>query len=62
MTETRYAGRADTSSGYYQVTFLVNATKERLTRSFDSPYFARQFVNKLRHSRRCTLISCPIFE
>ena len=48
--------------GVYNVTFLVNETKTRLTRSFDSPVFARKFVQKLKHSKRCTLISAPLFE
>lgn len=52
----------DTGTGYYKVYFLVNATKEKLVRSFDSLYLAEKFVNKLRFSKRCTLISCPLFD
>lgn len=48
--------------GYYKVTFIVNATKERLTRGFDTPTEARVFVNKLKHSKRCTVTSYPIFK
>ena len=48
--------------GYYKVTFIVNATKERLTRGFDTPAEARVFVNKLKHSKRCTVTSYPIFK
>lgn len=52
----------DTGTGYYKVTYRVNATKKVLTRSFDSLYFARKFVNKLKYSKRCTLISYPLFD
>ena len=47
---------------YYNVRFIINATGVRLTKSFESPYNARQFVNKLKHSRRCTLVSYPLFK
>lgn len=49
-------------SGLYEVTFLVNATEARVTRRFDSPYLARKFVNKLRYSKRCTLLAYPVFD
>lgn len=49
-------------TGMYNVTFLVNETKTKLTRNFDSPVFAKEFVRKLKHSKRCTLISSPLFE
>lgn len=42
--------------GYYRVVFL-NEKGIRLVRGFDSVYLARQFVNKIRHSKRCTLVS-----
>lgn len=47
--------------GKNRVTFLVNSTGKRLVRDFESPYLARLFVNKLRHSRKCTLIGYPYF-
>ena len=52
----------DTGTGYYKVYFLINSTKEHLVRSFDSLYLAKKFVNKLRFSKKCTLISYPIFD
>lgn len=61
MSETCYSEN-DTGKGYFKVTFLVNASRVRLTRSFDSPYLARKFVDKLKHSRRCTLLSYPVFN
>lgn len=48
--------------GYYTVTFIVNTSGARLTRGFDSEQQARAFVNKLRHSKRCTLTACPVFK
>lgn len=49
-------------NGFYEVTFIVNETKARVTRRFDSPYLARKFVNKLRYSKRCTLLAYPVFD
>ena len=49
-------------SGFYEVIFLVNATKTQVTRKFSSPYLARKFVNKLRYSKRCTLVVYPISD
>lgn len=48
--------------GNYVVTFVVKATGQKLNRGFDSEYAARQFVNKLKHSSKCTLTSYPIFK
>lgn len=59
--QTYYANH-DQGTGYYKVTFIVNATREKLTRSFDSEYLAYKFVNKLRYSKRCTLVSYPLFK
>ena len=61
MAETCYAD-SDNGRGQFKVTFLVNASNTRLTKSFESPYFARKFVNKLRHSKSCTLLAYPRFE
>ncbi len=52
----------DTGTGYYKVYFLVNDTKEKLVKSFDSLYLAQKFVNKLKYSKRCTVIACPLFK
>ena len=47
------------NSGFYKVVYLVNKTGEKLTRGFFSPYAAKKFINKLRYSKNCTLISYP---
>lgn len=47
----------DDGTGFFKVHFIVNETGVRLTRTFDSPYWANKFVHRLRHSKRCTLIS-----
>lgn len=54
MTTTTY--ETEENLGYYKVTFL-NERGVRLVRGFDSVYLARQFVNKIRKSSRCTLVS-----
>lgn len=47
---------------YYNVRFIIKDTGAKLVKSFESPYNARKFVNKLRHSNRCVLISYPNFD
>ena len=59
--ETYYAENCGLA-GLLKVTFIVNATGARLTRVFDSEYLARRFVNKLRFSKKCTLVSYPTFR
>lgn len=46
----------------YRVVFMVNQSKTVITRYFDSPYKCKIFVNKLNYSKKCTLISCPVFS
>ena len=46
----------ETNLGFYKVCF-INEKGIRLVRGFDSPYEARKFVQKIRKSRRCTLVS-----
>lgn len=58
---TTYADAEDDNLGFYKVTFIENGTHRVLLRSFDSEYLCRQFVNKLKHSKRCKLLSCPLF-
>ena len=43
-----------------EVVFL-NERKVRVVKTFISYYACRLFVNKLKHSKRCTLISYPLF-
>lgn len=61
MNNISYANN-DTTQGFYKVMFMVNATGEQLMRGFSSEYLAWKFVNKLKHSKKCTLIACPIFK
>lgn len=51
---------AKSPQGYYKVSFLVLRTGEIVEKGFDSLYLCRRFVNKLRYSKRCQMISCPI--
>lgn len=59
--KTTYADANDDGLGFYKVTFRDNRTQALLKRSFDSEYFCRQFVQKLKRSRKCTLLNYPIF-
>lgn len=45
----------------YKVAFL-NRKKESVIKEFNSPYKARLFVNKIKRSKTCVLISCPVFN
>lgn len=47
---------------HYNIDYIVLKTNVRLTKSFESEFMARKFVNKLKHSKECFLISCPIFK
>lgn len=46
----------------YDVTFVVLSSKTEVTKSFDSEYLCRKFVNKLRYSKKCKLLSYPYFR
>lgn len=46
----------------YEVTFLVLKSKTEVTKTFNSEYFARKFVYKLKHSKKCRLLSYPYFR
>ena len=61
MQNTTYLDAADDGLGFYKVAFRDNRTNRELLRSFDSEYFCRQFVQKLKHSKHCTLLSYPRF-
>lgn len=45
-----------------RVVFLVLDSGARVEKVFDSEYLCRKFVNKLKHSKRCRLISYPSFS
>ena len=61
QAKTSYYNTQDDGLGFYKVTFRVNSTNKELLRSFDSEHFCREFVRKLKHSKRCTLLSYPLF-
>lgn len=44
------------------VRFIVVKTGDIVDKQFDSYYRCRQFVNKLRHSSKCRLVSYPNFR
>ena len=46
----------------YEVTYLVLESNTEVTKSFDSEYKARKLVNKLKHSKKCRLLSYPYFR
>lgn len=56
--KTYYENDRSAPSGYRVV--FSNKQNTRLVRVFSSPFLARKFVNKLRHSKKCTLLSYPI--
>lgn len=55
-----YVGQVPSGEPGYLVEYLINKTNKRLVQKFSSPYQARKLVNRLRHSKKCTLISYPI--
>lgn len=59
--KAQYINRAE-FPGRNRVTFIVNASGKKLVRDFESPYLAHLFVNKLKHSRKCRLVSYPNYH
>lgn len=43
-----------------KVTF-INEYGRRVTKTFDSEFLCRRFVNKMKRSKRCVLVSYPMF-
>ena len=43
------------------VTF-INERGNHVTKHFDSEFLCRKFVNRLKHSKKCVLVSYPIFK
>lgn len=41
------------------VVVFRNERGQRVQKRFDSLWFCRRFVNKLRHSKKCELLSYP---
>lgn len=41
---------------------FINERGTRVEKIFDSAYLCRKFVNKLKHSKRCVLVSYPNFN
>lgn len=44
------------------IVVFLNAAGERVRKEFDSEFLCRKFVNKLRHSKTCQLVSYPLFS
>ena len=44
------------------VTYRIKDTGKVITKEFDSEYRCRVFVNKLKHSAKCELISYQLFK
>ena len=60
MSNTAYADER-TYGRENDITF-INNKGVRLVKSFESEYQARMFVNKLKHSKKCVLVSYPNFK
>ena len=50
------------NDGYYKVRFRVNESGVVVEKGFQSLYNARKFVLRLKHSKKCTLLSYPNFD
>ena len=55
--ETKYI--EETAPGNLDVVFISMESGKRLVRKFNSPYLAKQFANKVRHSKKLRLVSYP---
>lgn len=45
----------------FKVVYRIRESGVTVTKSFDSPYLCGKTVEKLKRSRKCELISYPIF-
>ena len=45
--------------GDFDVVFIVKKSGAKLVRQFTSPFLAMEFVNKLKRSKTCMLVSYP---
>lgn len=46
----------------YKVIYRIRGTDTVITKEFGSPYLCRSLVAKLKHSKKCELISYPILN
>lgn len=44
----------------YKVKYIVLATGAVIEKEFRELYHCRVFLNKIKHSKKCRVISCPI--
>lgn len=44
------------------VTYIVKKTGVKINKTFDSDFRCRAFVRKLRHSKKCILVSYPLLN
>ena len=56
--KARYYENVD-SIGSLDVVFIVKKTGRALVKSFDSPYLAKQFVERCRKGKKCLVVSYP---
>ena len=42
------------------VTYIVKESGVRVNKTFDSDFRCRAFIRKLRHSKKCILVSYPL--
>ena len=59
--DTKYFEDVD-SLGCFDVVFISRESGRKLVRQFNSPVFAKQFVRKVKRSKKCDLISYPLFD
>lgn len=45
----------------FKVVYRIRETGVTVTKCFDSPFICRKTVEKLKRSRKCELISYPVF-
>lgn len=46
----------------YTIVYMVKATGAKIKETFASPYACRVRMNRIRHGKRCELISWPKIE
>lgn len=46
----------------FKVVYRIRESGVTVERAFDSPYQCKLLVNKLKRSKKCELVSFPIFD